>query len=121
MKTKHTAEFSFVKALPEPPVRPSVTPQAAFDQVVREYEAAQTLHGVLVPISTVAECLGVSSQRVLDLLNDNRLEAAEICGRRWVISSSVKRHLAEAPRKPGRPRKEKLFPHLARRADVLTN
>ena len=103
--TTQAEEFPFVESLPQIVAEEVQSGVAAFRKVVREYEAAQARHGVLVPISTVAEALDVSHQRVSDLLDDNRLEAAEICGRRWVIASSVAAYLAEGPRKAGRPRK----------------
>lgn len=77
----------------------------AFKHVLREYQRAQERHGVLVPMTTVAEALDVSGARVFALVDEGRLDAVEVVGRRWVIAESVVRYLAEGPRKPGRPKK----------------
>lgn len=77
----------------------------AFRAVVRAYEDAVAKHGLLVPPTTIAESLGVSPQRVDQLMDVGRLDAVTIAGRRWVVANSVERYLAEGPRKGGRPRK----------------
>ncbi len=77
----------------------------AFKRVVREYEAAVAAHGVVVPIITVAESLGVSHQRVGSLLDEGRIASVMVTGRRYVKAESVFAYLAAGPGKPGRPKK----------------
>lgn len=77
----------------------------AFRQVVREYEEAQARHGLLVPPSTVAESLGVSPQRVDQLMDAGRLRGVVVSGRKYVVAASVVEYLKDGPRPIGRPRK----------------
>jgi hypothetical protein len=78
---------------------------AALESVIDQYQAAQEAHGPLVPISTVAAVLGVTPQRVGDLLNEGRMISVEVCGRRWVAAKSVRADLVSGPKASGRPRK----------------
>jgi len=100
-----TAEFGFVESLPKGAAREVKRGVDAFREVLREYEAAQARHGVLVPCSTVAEALGVSAQRVDTLIDENRMRAVLVSGRRWVVADSVVEYLAAGPKQTGRPRK----------------
>lgn len=99
------SEFQFVEGLPKRVQRKLQRGMDAFSEVVREFQAANERHGLLVPISTVSESLGCSTQYVGELLDKERLRGVDVCGRRWVIAASVFEHLAAGPRPKGRPRK----------------
>ena len=103
--TATASEFPFVEGLPQVVVKEAKRGAAAFRQVVEEYQAAQAKHGLLVPVSTVAEAVGISPQRVTQLLDEGRLQAVTVTGRRWVVAASVTAFLAQGPRPAGRPKK----------------
>jgi hypothetical protein len=98
-------EFSFVESLPQAIAAEARTAMEAFKQVMADYEGAQKDHGLLVPITTVAESLGVTSQRVAELLDAGRMHGVVVTGRRWVVASSVVAYIQAGPRARGRPRK----------------
>jgi hypothetical protein len=103
--TATVPEFPFVESLPSVVVEEARKGMDAFKQVVREYEEAQAQYGLLVPISTVAESLGVSAARVTALIDENRLAAVVVTGRRWVVAASVMTYIAAGPKQTGRPKK----------------
>lgn len=105
MSEATTADFPFVDTLPKVVVQEATKGVEAFKRVVREYEAATAQHGVLVPISTVAESLGVTPARVTALIEENRLQAVTVTGRRWVVAGSVMTYIAAGPKATGRPKK----------------
>ena len=98
-------EFGFVEGIPVK--EPGLVEQGAraLAEVMRQYEEATKEHGPIVPMATVAEQLGVSTQRVQNLVNEGRIASVGIAGRRWVIGKSALEYLAAGPRKPGRPKK----------------
>lgn len=98
-------EFGFVETLPQGVATEAKRGIEAFKVVVRDYEEAQAKHGLLVPITTVAEALGVSPQRVTMLIDDGRIAAVTVTGRRWAVAQSVVDYLKAGPRPTGRPKK----------------
>jgi len=98
-------EFSFIDGMPKRVQKRLQRGVDAFREVVDAFEAAQAEHGLLVPFSTVADSLGVSQQRVYTLAEENRLQAVEVSGRRWVVASSVFAYLSQGPKQAGRPKK----------------
>ena len=104
-RTADAEEFPFVEELPKAIVAEAAVGLAAMRRVLAEYQEATAQHGPVVPITTVAEQLGVTKQAVMGLIDRGRIEAVEVCGRRWVIGSTVLRYLEEGPKKGGRPRK----------------
>jgi len=101
------AEFPFVQELPAGTVAEELKGGvAAFRRLVRQFEAAQARHGVLVPPTAVADALGVTPQRVNTLMDEGRFETVSIAGRRWITAQSAEAFIAAGPRPVGRPRKE---------------
>ena len=103
--TLNGGTFPFMESVATVVVDEASKGMDAFKRVVREYEAATARHGVLVPISTVAEALGVTPARVTALIEENRLQAVVVTGRRWVVADSVVAHIAAGPKATGRPKK----------------
>lgn len=103
--TASAPEFGFCESFPAAAAKEVKKGMDAFKQVLKEYEEAQARHGLLVPISTVAEAMGVTPQRVTMLIDAGRIAAVTVSGRRWAVAKSVMEFLAAGPRPNGRPRK----------------
>jgi hypothetical protein len=93
----HT-EFPFVEALPK---REKSKVSKLWDHFaqVRELVAQK---GMLVPQQFVGQLLGVSRQRVHQLVNEGRFEVVELQGHRYLTEKSVLA-FAQEERKAGRP------------------
>ncbi|MBI5383166.1 MAG: hypothetical protein HZA90_00620 [Verrucomicrobia bacterium] len=61
--------------------------------------------GGLVPIATAAAILGVSKQRVHDLVREGTLRTTEIYGKKWLSGNELE-SFVKLQRKAGRPWKE---------------
>jgi hypothetical protein len=93
-------DFPFVADLPKREVKRI---HSAFDELQRISELVQEM-GLPVSISTSAKLLGVSSQRISELLKDGLLERMDWGGRTYVTQRSIVKRL-ESARQVGRPRK----------------
>jgi hypothetical protein len=70
---------------------------------VRQLLDATEKHGTLLPQSVVGSALGVSKQRVSQLVAAGQLATVEVAGKTWVPAAALELYLAEGPRKTGRP------------------
>lgn len=103
----NAAEFPFMG---EVEAKPGVVSEfkrgaAALRAVAREFREAVERHGDLIPMTTVAEVMGISYQAVQNYIARGRLDAVDVVGKRWVVAASAVRLLEEGPRKGGRPKK----------------
>lgn len=78
-------EFPFVAALPK---REQSKIGSLWDRL-KECEAAVKAHGMLLPQRYVADLLGVTPQRINQLVNEGRLLSVDIGGVRLVSEDSV--------------------------------
>jgi hypothetical protein len=72
---------------------------------VREIVDATERHGVLLPPWAVVETLGLSRQRVHELVQAGRIATVEVAGKTFVPAVALELFLSEA-RKVGRPFKQ---------------
>jgi len=92
------SEFPFVESLPKREQR----------QVETVWDSLQSLKwlcqdkGLPVPPNVAADLLGVSRQRVHQMMKAGQLERVEFRGHPFILESSI-RFLAETERKAGRP------------------
>jgi hypothetical protein len=91
-------EFPFVEALPK---REKGRVAKAIDQV-REFCALQEKHGSLLPALFIVGVLGISRQRVYQLIEGGQLKAVQHHGQ-WYIPESVFLEFVNTERKNGRP------------------
>lgn len=91
-------EFPFVERMPKREKSKFVRAWDAFKELSRVTEEK----GMLIPQSFAAKVLGVSRQRVWDLVQADRLETVEVNGVTWVTENSVIAY-AQSERKAGRP------------------
>ncbi len=68
---------------------------------VREIVDATERHGALLPQWAVVSTLGVSKQRVNELVSTGRLAAVEAAGKTWVPAVALELYMVEGPRKSG--------------------
>lgn len=92
------AEFPFTAELPK---RERTRLQTLWDNLA-EIRAVVESKGMVIPASLAAKVLGVSRQRVFQLIEDGRLENVEMNGHNFVTEASVIQ-FAKAERKTGRP------------------
>lgn len=92
------AEFPFTSELPK---RQRTRLQSLWDQL-SEIRAVVESKGMLIPASMAAKVLGVSRQRVHDLIKEGRLENVEMNGHNFITEASVVDY-AKSERKAGRP------------------
>jgi len=93
-------EFPFVESLPK---REKTRVQTAWDEF-RELSEISKREGLILPQSFAAAVLGVSSQRVSQLIDSGRLRSVEVRGARWVPEASII-EWAKAEHRNGRPPK----------------
>ncbi len=70
---------------------------------VREIVDATERHGALLPQWAVVSTLGLSKQRVHQLVQAGRLATVEAAGKVWVPAVALELFLTEGQRKTGRP------------------
>ena len=93
-------EFPFVEALPK---REKSKLSKLWDEL-KEVKRLADEKGVIVPQHMAAGLLGLSKQRIGQLIDDGRLEGILIHGTRFVTENSI-REFAGTERKAGRPPK----------------
>jgi len=93
-------EFPFVNALPK---REKGRLQKLWD-LLDEMQAASQAHGVLVPMVLASDLLGISRQRVHELVEGGRLKVVDVRGRRFLPRDEILAY-ASQERKAGRPPK----------------
>jgi len=91
-------EFPFVEQLP----KREKSRVALLWEHLREMKALQERKGILVAPFMAAELLGVSKQRVAELIADGRLERVEWRGRVFITETDLLAY-AQSERKAGRP------------------
>ena len=74
-------------------------------QFLREYRKTLNREGGLLPMTTAAALLGVSKQRVHELIREGTLTPVEACGKKWLSANQVEEFL-KLHREPGRPWKK---------------
>lgn len=89
-------DFPFVKSLPKRDKKKAVSMWEAFQELQRLTEK----HGMLMPVRFAARILGVSVQRVYDLMNEDRLGFVKADGKIFVTGDSVTAY-AKSERKAG--------------------
>lgn len=92
-------DFPFVASLPASERKSAL---ASVRDVVEEAERVFLDKGPVLPQGIVAEMLGLSRQRVWQLVNAGRLEAVEVGGQRFVLTRSLRTYQKGVG---GRPRK----------------
>lgn len=97
MASENVAEFPFVEGLPK---RERSRLGLVWDRF-QEFSKAAEGKGVLLPARLAAEIIGVSRQRVQELMELGRLEVLELSGERFVTEESVVAY-AKSERKAGR-------------------
>lgn len=95
-----TIEFPFVAALP----KAERTEHQRLRDHLADIKNIIQIRGMIMPARFAASLLGVSRQRVQELVEDKTLEAVEFDGRRYITESSVVA-FAQSERKAGRPLK----------------
>jgi len=93
-----TADFPFVQELPK---REKSKLASVWEQF-QAFQKAVAEHGALLPQGFAAELLGVSPQRVNQLIELGRLQVVSVHTSRLVTESSLI-ELAKTERKAGRP------------------
>lgn len=93
-------EFPFVESLPK---REKSKWRRIWDHF-QELKRVSEVKGMLVPVRLGAELLGISRQRVDELVADGRIEVVEVDGRRFATEVSIVEY-ARSERKAGRPTK----------------
>jgi hypothetical protein len=72
---------------------------------LREFRAVSAREGGLVPYAGAATVLGVSKQRVHDLVNEGTLRAIEQFGKKWLSANELE-SFVKLQRQSGRPWRE---------------
>lgn len=90
--------FPFYAALPQ---REKSRVATLWDELTKLSAVARE-HGAYLPSSVAGDLLGVSSQRVSELMSNGRFETVTIGSRRFVLEKSI-REFAASDRKNGRP------------------
>jgi hypothetical protein len=80
---------------------PVIEGHAAKRSLVRQLLDATEKHGTLLPQFVVVSALGVSKQRVHELVSAGRLASVEVAGKTWVPAAALELYLVEGPRKSG--------------------
>lgn len=97
MSEATVGEFPFVEALPK---REKSKLARLWDHF-QEVRAATREHGALLPQFYAAQLLGVSRQRVHELVNDGRFVVVEVAGIRYLTEASMM-EFAKSERASGR-------------------
>jgi len=71
-----------------------------WDRMIEVHEISKT-HGQHWPVSVAAEALGISTQRVYQLIEDGRFVPIVVNGRKYISMSSIQAY-AESERLSGR-------------------
>ena len=91
-------EFPWVGSLPK-------REKSKFAKLWDQFQAIKRVteeRGMIVPPHVAAKLLGVSRQRVNELLNDGRMETVEVGGARFILEDSLV-EFCKLERKEGRP------------------
>lgn len=97
-------EFPFVEAMPK---REKSRTLKKWD-VLMEFIGQVKQHGALIPTAAAADVLGVSRQRVDDVIRDGRLVAIKFGNHLYITEASLMQ-FAGTERKAGRPCKVPTF------------
>jgi hypothetical protein len=69
---------------------------------LRDYRKTLSREGGLLPFATAAVLMGVSKQRVNELIKEGTLVPVEACGKKWLSAKQVEEFI-KLHREPGRP------------------
>jgi hypothetical protein len=109
------AEFPFVGELPAAQVDESAMDRR--QRLVKKLAMLRTMmesDGQLVPVALVAECFGLSKQRVHGIVEQGHLRKVDIHGTSYITENSLIEYL-NSERRNGRPRKPSI-PQMAKAA-----
>lgn len=95
-----TVEFPFVDRLPKREQSKLSRIWAHFEELLK----LRAKHGALIPPNVAAEMLGVSYQRVHQLIQEGRLERVNFLGHGTVTEVSIREYAKANRGKGGRPR-----------------
>jgi len=98
MTVAEIAEFPFVAALPK---REKSKVGKLWDRFQEASRVAEE-RGMFVPQIVAAKLLGISKQRVNQIVQDGRLETVDVCGERFILEDSLV-EFCKLERKSGRP------------------
>lgn len=98
-------DFPFVAELP----KREKSRVAKLVDVLEEVGRIQEERGPIIPQTLCAEILGVSRQRISDLVAGGKLESVKIGEHRFVFVESFVARMKAEPNKGGRPRKVGAF------------
>lgn len=99
MSDNATMEMPFMASLPR---RERKAVSSGWQRLGEMKELAESEKGMPVLVVIAAELLGISRQRVYQIINDGRLEKVEWHGRVYVTEESLI-EFAKSERKAGRP------------------
>ena len=100
MTTAESLDFPFLDGVP----KREKTRVGKLLDVIAEIERVQLERGPVISQHVVADVLGLSPQRVSNLVSEGRLDSVRIGETRFVFLESF-RDFAKKERPPGRPRK----------------
>jgi hypothetical protein len=92
-------ELPIMAELPRRKVRKSIL------DTLREFQDISSREHGLVPLAVAATILGLSRQRVHDLVKEGTLVPIEAYGKKWLSGDQLK-SFVQLKREPGRPWKE---------------
>ena len=71
-------------------------------EIIRGFREWGTRDGGLMPFATAAKLLGVSKQRVNDLVAEGTFKPVEFAGKKWLTANQIEEFI-KLKREPGRP------------------
>lgn len=92
-----TLDFPFVETMPK---RERSKVRTLWDRMIEVHEISKT-HGQHWPVHVAAEALGISRQRIHQLINDGRFTPLVVNGRNYISMASIQAY-AESERSMGR-------------------
>ena len=71
-------------------------------EMIRGFREISNRDGGLMPFATAAKLLGVSKQRVNDLVTEGTFKPVEFAGKKWLSANQIEEFI-NLKREPGRP------------------
>lgn len=99
----HPVSVHYSDLLPGMPEPEPLSERAILEREIENYEAAVSLHGVLVPPAVGGRLLNITPQAVHCLMDRGKLTRLELFGNPWVSVSEIRARLAAPREKGGRP------------------
>jgi hypothetical protein len=89
----------------QPELFPVITATTPKKSVIRQFLDAADLHGPLLPASLIPEVLGLSRQRIHQLVQLGKLPAVQVNNRAFVPAAALEFYLGKSKDLGGRPSK----------------